>query len=153
MTTPKRNLLPVLPDFHIPAWQKDAPAQPSGDVDSDVVAVAGSDEPPAEPIAPEELRERVVAAIKTVFDPEIPVDIYELGLIYELILDAERGRAGVKMTLTAPACPVAGTLPQDVADKVASVDGVSRAEVELVWDPPWSMERMSEAARLELGFL
>ncbi|WP_428261307.1 SUF system Fe-S cluster assembly protein [Haliangium sp.] len=148
MSTPSD--VPDLPNFHVPAWTRDAPADAADEL---VVAVAGSGEPPTEPVAPDDLRAAIVAALKTVYDPEIPVDIYELGLIYEIVIDAETGKIGVRMTLTAPACPVAGTLPQDVADKVASVSGVSRAEVELVWDPPWSMERISEAARLELGFL
>lgn len=98
----------------------------------------------------EELRERVVEALRTVHDPEIPVNIYELGLIYELDVDAE-GRVEVKMTLTSPACPVAGSLPGEVESKIKSVDGVQDAKVELTWDPPWSPEKMTEAARLQLG--
>lgn len=115
------------------------------------VAVAGSGEKPAQPIDVEAVRPVVVEAIKTVYDPEIPVNVYELGLIYAIDIDAE-GMADIKMTLTAPACPVAGVLPQEVADKVAGVTGISQARVELVWDPPWTMERMSEEAKLELGF-
>ena len=95
------------------------------------------------------LEERVVAALKTVFDPEIPVDIYELGLIYDI--EVEDARVKVRMTLTSPACPVAGSLPGEVEQKVEGVDGVERAEVELVWDPPWNPGMMSEAARLDLG--
>lgn len=95
------------------------------------------------------LEERVVAALKTVFDPEIPVDIYELGLIYDI--EVEGCRVKVRMTLTSPACPVAGTLPGEVEQKVEGVDGVEQAEVELVWDPPWNPGMMSEAARLDLG--
>ena len=98
-----------------------------------------------------ELRERVVEALKTCYDPEIPVDIYELGLIYEIDADAD-GVVVVKMTLTSPACPVAGSLPGEVEQKIRGLDGVSRATVELVWDPPWDQERMSEAAKLTLGF-
>jgi FeS assembly SUF system protein len=97
-----------------------------------------------------------VAALKTVFDPEIPVDVYELGLIYDIAVgevdDAGEYPVQVKMTLTSPACPVAGSLPGEVEQKVASVQGVERAEVELVWDPTWNPSMMSEAARLELGF-
>jgi len=115
------------------------------------VAMAGSGEKPAQPIDVEAVRPSVIEALQSVYDPEIPVNIYELGLIYALDLDPD-GLADIKMTLTAPACPVAGVLPQEVADKVASVAGISQARVELVWDPPWSMERMSEAAKLELGF-
>jgi FeS assembly SUF system protein len=98
------------------------------------------------------LRENVIAALKTVFDPEIPVDIYELGLIYKLEV-TEEGNVSVEMTLTSPACPVAGSLPGEVESKVRAVKGVESAQVELVWDPPWDSERMSEAAKLELGFL
>jgi FeS assembly SUF system protein len=96
------------------------------------------------------LEEGVVAALKTVFDPEIPVDIYELGLIYDIDV-AAGGRVKVRMTLTSPACPVAGSLPGEVEQKVQGVAGVEAAEVELVWDPPWNPGMMSEAARLELG--
>jgi FeS assembly SUF system protein len=99
----------------------------------------------------EELRERIVAAIKTCYDPEIPVDIYELGLIYE-IDPRDAGVAYVKMTLTSPMCPVAEILPLEVEEKVRSVEGVTKVDLELVWDPPWDIEMMSEAARLELNF-
>jgi FeS assembly SUF system protein len=95
-------------------------------------------------------KDRVVAALKTVYDPEMPVNIYELGLIYGLDVDAE-GHVQVRMTLTAPNCPVAGTLPGDVERAVKSVPGVASVKLELVFDPPWSKERMSEAARLALG--
>ena len=96
------------------------------------------------------LEERVIAALKTVYDPELPVNIYDLGLIYETKVDAETGRVDVKMTLTAPACPVAGTMPGMVAETVRKVEGVRDADVELVWDPPWTQERMSEEARFML---
>lgn len=103
-----------------------------------------------------DLEARIVAALKTVYDPEIPVDVYELGLIYDIAVgeadDAGEYPVQVKMTLTSPACPVAGSLPGEVEQKVASVAGVERAEVELVWDPTWNPSMMSEAARLELGF-
>ena len=89
-------------------------------------------------------------AIKTVYDPEIPVNIYELGLIYDLDIDP-KGNVAIKMTLTAPGCPVAGKMPQMVRDAVAKVDGLNDIDVELVWDPPWDKSRMSEAAKLELG--
>ena len=100
---------------------------------------------------PAGLRDRVVEALKTCYDPEIPVDIYELGLIYEIDAD-DSGVVVVKMTLTSPACPVAGSLPGQVEQKIRALDGVSRATVELVWDPPWDQDRMSEAAKLTLGF-
>jgi FeS assembly SUF system protein len=95
------------------------------------------------------LEEAIVAALKTVYDPEIPVDIYELGLIYDV--DVDDNKVKVRMTLTSPACPVAGSLPGEVEQKVQGVPGVEQAEVELVWDPPWNPGMMSEAARLELG--
>ena len=97
------------------------------------------------------LNAAVVAALKTVYDPEIPVDIYELGLIYEVEVEAP-GAVSIQMTLTSPACPVAGTLPGEVEARVRSVEGVTDVVVDLVWDPPWGMEKMSEAARLHLGF-
>lgn len=100
----------------------------------------------------ETLKATIVEALKTVYDPEIPVDIYELGLIYEINVDDERN-VEVIMTLTSPSCPVAGSLPQEVEDKVAGVDGVTEACVELVFEPPWNQEMMSEEAQLELGFL
>jgi len=94
----------------------------------------------------------IVAALRTVKDPEIPVNIYDLGLIYAVEMESG-GRVAIRMTLTAPACPVAGTLPGTVAQAVSAVDGVSDVTVDLVWDPPWTVERMSEEARLELGLL
>lgn len=96
------------------------------------------------------LEERVVAALRGVFDPEIPVNIYELGLIYELKIDPA-GAVSIRMTLTSPACPVAGALPGEVQARVQSVPGVTSANVELVWEPPWDMSRMSDEARLQLG--
>ena len=94
----------------------------------------------------------VVEALKTVYDPEIPVDIYELGLVYDIGIVPEEGKVAIKMTLTAPGCPVAGSMPQMVQDAVrARVAGVNEVDVELVWDPPWDFTRMSEAARLELN--
>jgi FeS assembly SUF system protein len=98
------------------------------------------------------LRERVEAVLHTIYDPEIPVNIYELGLIYDLDI-SENGVVDIKMTLTAPNCPAAGMMPAEVEAKVCAVDGVTSASVELVWDPPWDKSRMSEAARLELGLM
>ncbi len=98
------------------------------------------------------LRECIIAQLRTVYDPEIPVNIYELGLIYEVDVK-DSGEVAVKMTLTSPMCPVAGTLPHEVEAKVAGVAGVKSAQVDLVWDPPWTPERMSEAAKLQLGML
>ncbi len=96
------------------------------------------------------LRDRVIDALRTVYDPEIPISIYELGLIYKLDVDS-RGRVEIDMTLTAPACPVADILPGEVEEKARAVPGVTDVKVELVWDPPWTPDRMSDAARLELG--
>lgn len=96
------------------------------------------------------LEERVIAALHGVYDPEIPVNIYELGLIYDLKIDPS-GAVSIRMTLTSPACPVAGALPGDVQSRVSAVPGVTSVNVALVWDPPWEMSRMSEEARLQLG--
>jgi FeS assembly SUF system protein len=96
------------------------------------------------------LKPAILDAIRTVFDPEIPVNVLELGLIYEVVVDAG-GVAGIRMTLTAPGCPAAQSLPVEVATKVKAVAGVSDAKVDIVWDPPWTKDRMSEAAKLQLG--
>jgi FeS assembly SUF system protein len=98
----------------------------------------------------EEMKTRVIAALRTCFDPEIPVNIYDLGLVYDVDVD-EEGKAYVKMTLTSPACPVAGSLPGEVEMRVSGVEGITRAEVDLVWDPPWGQHMLSEAAKLQLG--
>jgi FeS assembly SUF system protein len=122
------------------------PAEPVGD------AYGGTGEKPTVPIDPKKVEAAVIEALKTVYDPEIPVDIYALGLIYGVEV-SEDGRVAVRMTLTAPACPVAGALVEEVAEKAGRVEGVSNSHVELVWDPPWSPDRMSEAAKLELGMI
>jgi FeS assembly SUF system protein len=93
-----------------------------------------------------------VGVLKTIYDPEIPVDIYELGLIYDVFVNEDQD-VKVLMTLTTPNCPVADSLPQEVKDKVQSLDEVNEAEVELTFDPPWTRDLMSEEAKLELGFL
>jgi FeS assembly SUF system protein len=98
------------------------------------------------------LREKVIEVLRQIYDPELPVNIYELGLIYDIDVAADNS-VHVKMTLTAPACPVAESLPPEVERRIEMIDEVPRAKVELVWDPPWSKERMSEAALLELGLL
>ena len=97
------------------------------------------------------LKDNIIAAIQTVYDPEIPINIWEVGLIYEVNV-SDDGRAHILMTLTSPNCPVAESLPNDVKTVVAAVEGVTEAEVEITWDPPWDPEMMSEAAQLELGF-
>jgi FeS assembly SUF system protein len=103
-----------------------------------------------DPARAAELQPRIVAAIKTVFDPEIPVNIYDLGLIYEILVDAA-SIVGVRMTLTAPNCPAAQWLPGQVEQKVKAVEGVADARVDVVFDPPWDRDKMSDAAKLQLG--
>jgi len=98
------------------------------------------------------LRPQVIDALRTVFDPEIPVNIYDLGLIYDVLIDAD-AKVGIRMTLTAPACPAAQTLPGEARDAARRVEGVTSSKVEIVFDPPWSMERMGDAAKLQLGLL
>ncbi len=135
----------------------------AGKIMSNILSL-GDDPSPREPNSPineatgaggtiqdDILRERIIEEFLTIFDPEIPVNIYELGLIYDLVV--EDGNVWIKMTLTSPACPVAGTLPVEVENKAASVPGVKNVELELVWDPPYTMEMMSESARLQLGLL
>lgn len=99
-----------------------------------------------------ELEDTIVAVLKTIYDPEIPVDIYELGLIYEVKIDKE-DNVEIEMTLTSPNCPVAETMPKEVEDKVAYILGVKSAKVNIVFDPPWTKDMMSEEAQLELGFM
>ena len=98
------------------------------------------------------LRDRVIDVIKTCYDPEIPVNIWELGLIYDVEV-SESGAVAVRMTLTSPACPVAGSLPPEVEEKIRGIEGVTGATVEVVWEPTWSPALMSEAAKLELNML
>jgi len=105
---------------------------------------------PLDPVQVLELESRVLEKVRTVYDPEIPINIYELGLIYELKVEPS-GQVHIKMTLTAPGCPEAEYIPIRVESAVKEVDGVTGAQVELVWDPPWTPNRMSEAAKLQLG--
>lgn len=130
---PPRREDPTAPVEREAPRESSAPAAPVGD-----------------PLKTLGLKPRIIEALSTVYDPEIPVNIYELGLIYDIVVDAA-GLVTVKMTLTAPGCPAALSLPGEVESKVKSVSGVSAARVELVWDPPWSKDRMSEAAKLQLG--
>ena len=99
-----------------------------------------------------ELEDRIVEMLKTIYDPEIPVDIFELGLIYEVKIESDH-HVFIDMTLTSPNCPVAESLPKEVEDIVATVEGVQSAKVNIVFDPPWDKDMMSEEAKLELGFL
>mgnify|MGYP001323659048 CR=1 FL=1 len=103
-------------------------------------------------INPQDLGEKIVKELKSIFDPEIPVDIYELGLIYDVFVN-EDYEVKILMTLTSPNCPVAESLPQEVEEKIRSIDEVKTAEVEITFDPPWTKDLMSEEAKLELGFL
>jgi FeS assembly SUF system protein len=129
----------MMPPYEMPAGDGEPPKE--GDkITSGSPLVAGT------PIANED---SVVEALRTVFDPEIPVNIYDLGLIYDLKIN-DNGNADVLMTLTAPACPVAGTLPKEVADKVAAVQGIGEVAVTITWDPPWTQANMSEVARVAL---
>jgi len=107
---------------------------------------------PSDPIQTLTLKPLVIDALHTVFDPEIPVNIYELGLIYDVTVDAQ-ARVHVTMTLTSPACPSAQQLPVEVREKVQAIPGVRQANVEVVWDPPWTMDQMSDVARLQLGLM
>jgi FeS assembly SUF system protein len=104
----------------------------------------------SEAIDPKALEEKVIEALKTCYDPEIPSDIYELGLIYSIKVEPD-AKVEIQMTLTSPACPVAGSLPPEVENKVKGVEGVADCKVEVVWDPPWNPQMMSEAAKLDLG--
>ena len=136
MTTPR--FLPVYNDS--PSFE-DSPANELSQSIDDVVP---------DPVKMAEIRPLVLDALSTVFDPEIPVNIKEMGLIYDVLVDKD-GRVGVRMTLTAPACPAAQSLPVEVRDKAAAVAGVTEAKVEIVWEPIWTKEMMSEAAKLQLG--
>ena len=103
-----------------------------------------------DPARTADLKPRILEALSTVFDPEIPVNIYELGLIYDVIINTSSA-VGIRMTLTAPACPAAQFLPAEVKNKVAQIAGVTDVKVDIVWDPPWDRDRMSDAAKLHLG--
>ena len=126
----------------LPVIQPETPAPPPSTTETNSLV------PDAEKTA--ELKPRIVEAISTVFDPEIPVNIWELGLIYDIVVDAA-GVAGVRMTLTSPGCPAAQSLPVDVAKKVKAVPGISDAKIDVVWQPEWTKDRMSDAAKLQLG--
>jgi FeS assembly SUF system protein len=125
-----------------------APGEPGASPEPAAIAEEAPSSIPPEEL--ERLREDIVAALKTVFDPEIPVDIYELGLIYKIDVDDDRN-IEVEMTLTAPGCPVAGDMPGWVENAVSSVPGVGQVKVNLTFDPPWDMSRMSDEARLALN--
>jgi FeS assembly SUF system protein len=132
--------------FHAPdAWNVDSLTAPKPVQPGEVPQVG-----PLDPAKTAEFQQPIIDVIKTVFDPEIPVDIYELGLIYEIIVDAEQ-RVLIRMTLTSPACPSAQQIPQEVRYKVKAIPGIKDAWVEIVWEPQWTKDNMSEAAKLTLG--
>ena len=148
-SSPSATVPPQDPLFTPPeAWSIDTDAlkAPPPVVEGDALQVG-----PADPTETARFQQPIIDVIRTVYDPEIPVDIYELGLIYDIIVDADR-KALIKMTLTSPACPSAQQVPNEVRYKVKSVPGVADAWVEIVWEPPWDKDRMSEAAKLSLGF-
>jgi FeS assembly SUF system protein len=132
-----------VPDLNVDALL--APPAPSASANGGQPEIG-----PTDPAQTDALKPAIVEAISTVFDPEIPVNIYELGLIYEINVDADR-RVGVRMTLTSPACPSAQQLPSEVRYKVKALEGVTDCAVDIVWEPPWTKEMMSEAAKLSLG--
>ena len=133
--------------FHAPdAWTSEALSSPKPETKHDALQVG-----PLDPEQTAALQGKIIEVIKTVYDPEIPVDIYELGLIYDIIVDAGK-RVLINMSLTSPACPSAQQLPVEVRHKVRSIPEVTDAKVEIVWEPAWTKERMSEAAKLTLGF-
>ena len=100
-----------------------------------------------------DIKERVISTLKTIFDPEIPFNIYDLGLIYKLEVDENSGEVLIEMTLTSPSCPVAESLPREAENKVRAISGVSNVRLVLVWDPPWSPDKLSDAAKLQLNIL
>ena len=119
---------------------------------TDFLSDAAADNEKARQTEVDALGERVIEALRTVYDPEIPVNIYELGLVYKIDIEDDN-RVNVEMTLTSPACPVAGTLPGEVESRIREIDGVTDAAVEVVWDPPWHPGMMTEEAQLELGMM
>ncbi len=143
----KQQFDPVVEAPPKPALPTDEPLPTSGPASATSPAST-----PAEPVNVEEIKQGVIDILRTVYDPEIPVNIYEMGLVYGIEVDPA-GNAVVHLTLTSPGCPVAASLPLEVETKTLMVPGVNDARIELVWDPPWDPSMMSEAARLQLGFL
>ena len=148
---PPSKSLPVLPNSgKVEQLRKQEVASPSRHCDTTLVSrFADSTKTPNQ----KAIEEKIVSVLRTIYDPEIPVNIYDLGLIYAIDIDAQTSKVRVKMTLTAPGCPVAGELVAQVQQKIETLDEVPDATVDLVWDPPWGREMMSESARLELGLL
>jgi FeS assembly SUF system protein len=127
-----------------------ARADEAARVASKAGATAGAIFERRDPVKTLAMQPQIVEVLSTIFDPEIPVNIYELGLIYEIAVDADHG-VGVRMTLTAPGCPAAQSLPVEVVTKLKQLPGITDAHVDIVWDPPWDKDRMSDAAKLHLG--
>ena len=127
-----------------------ARAEETTRVASNTDAAAGAVFERRDPVSTLAMQPQIVEALSTIFDPEIPVNIYELGLIYEIAVDSD-SVAGVRMTLTAPGCPAAQSLPVEVVNKLKQLPGITDAHVDIVWDPPWGKDRMSDAAKLQLG--
>jgi FeS assembly SUF system protein len=142
---PKSGRIPLEMDKPAHLLPEKSPPEPEA-----TSAPPASPELAGGPVDVQEIQEKIIAALQTCFDPEIPVNIYELGLIYDIDVKPS-GQVEIKMTLTSPACPAALTLPPEVQAKVSKVWGVKSANVEVVWDPPWTQDRMSEAAKLQLG--
>jgi FeS assembly SUF system protein len=128
-------------------WDFGALTRPSEEPGADELKTAGMT---SDPLAVLELKPAILETLGTIYDPEIPVNIYELGLIYDILVDAAHV-VGIRMTLTAPACPAAQSLPLEVEDKIRRIPGVTGVKLDIVWDPPWSKDRMSEEAKLQLG--
>ncbi len=141
------------PESQLGLTEGASPAEPPPPASSSQAAASGTHSTPLSEQDVQDLEERIIAALKTVYDPEIPVNIYDLGLIYGLNLEPQIAHVEIEMTLTAPGCPVAQTFPGEVERRVMEVPGVNSAHVELVWNPPWTRERMTEAAMLTLGML
>ena len=143
--------LPVLPRSQSADVAIDPPNEISAQASSSETT-SSSPSAPADEVARKLIEGKVIEALHEIYHPEIPVNIYELGLIYDIQIDPDR-KVHIKMTLTAPACPVAGSLPGEVEKKVEAIADVASADVELVWEPPWSRDRMSETALLTLGMI
>jgi FeS assembly SUF system protein len=132
--------------------RKDSPPPAQAEPPADRPGAEASSFSPSTPAGAAVLRDNIVAALRTIYDPEVPVNIYDLGLIYNLDIDGD-GRVDIQMTLTTPGCPVAASFPDPVEQRIYEVPGVQEVRVELVWDPPWTMDRLTEETKLELGLL
>jgi FeS assembly SUF system protein len=130
----------------------DKPVSPVGSADTETPSGVSANGSPIDQIKARVIEAQVIEVLRTVYDPEIPVNIYELGLVYTIEVQPDN-RVNIRMTLTSPACPVAGSLPPEVESKVKAIDGVTDAKVEVVWDPPWDADKMDDAAKLKLGML